>query len=76
MRYVYKTAGALTDYLVVGSDSGKIVILEWNAAANTWKRLHEETFGRKDCRRIVPGQYCAVDPKVVEVRTKVMVAFL
>lgn len=55
--------GATTDYLVIGSDSGKIVIVEWNAASNTWKRVHEETFGRTGCRRIVPGQYLAVDPK-------------
>ena len=56
-------AGALTDYLVIGSDSGKIVIVEWHAASNTWRRVHEETFGRTGVRRIVPGQFLAADPK-------------
>ena len=48
---------------MIGSDSGKIVIVEWVAATNSWKRVHEETFGRTGARRIVPGQYLAVDPK-------------
>ena len=25
--------------------------------------MHQETFGKSGCRRIVPGQYLAVDPK-------------
>ena len=56
-------AGASTDYLVIGSDSGKIVILEWVNDSNNWKRVHEETFGKTGCRRICPGQFLAVDPK-------------
>lgn len=51
------------DYIVVGSDSGRIVILEYNAAKNVFERVHQETFGKSGCRRIVPGQYLAVDPK-------------
>ena len=51
------------DYVVVGSDSGRIVILEYNAAKNMFERVHQETFGKSGCRRIVPGQYLAVDPK-------------
>jgi len=26
-------------------------------------QVHQETFGKSGCRRIVPGQYLAVDPK-------------
>lgn len=26
-------------------------------------QIHQETFGKSGCRRIVPGQYLAVDPK-------------
>lgn len=26
-------------------------------------KVHQETFGRSGCRRIVPGQYVAADPK-------------
>ena len=51
------------DYVVVGSDSGRIVILEYNPAKNVLERVHQETFGKSGCRRIVPGQYLAVDPK-------------
>lgn len=28
-----------------------------------WLQVHQETFGKSGCRRIVPGQYLAVDPK-------------
>lgn len=51
------------DYIVVGSDSGRIVVLEYNAAKNVFEKIHQETFGKSGCRRIVPGQYLAIDPK-------------
>ncbi len=52
-----------SDYLVVGSDSGRIVILEYIPNKNTFEKVHQETFGKSGCRRIVPGQYLAIDPK-------------
>ncbi len=55
--------GANKDYLVIGSDSGKISIVEFDADKNGWKIIHCETFGKTGCRRIVPGQYLASDPK-------------
>lgn len=51
------------DYIVVGSDSGRIVILEYSPAKNIFEKVHQETFGKSGCRRIVPGQYLAIDPK-------------
>lgn len=51
------------DYMVIGSDSGRIVILEYNPSKNILEKVHQETFGKSGCRRIVPGQYLAVDPK-------------
>jgi len=30
---------------------------------NQFKKVHQETFGKSGCRRIVPGQYLATDPK-------------
>lgn len=51
------------DYIVVGSDSGRIVILEYNPTKNTFDKVHQETYGKTGCRRIVPGQYLAADPK-------------
>ena len=43
-------------------------VLLWTSYAllqekNHFKKVHQETFGKSGCRRIVPGQYLAVDPK-------------
>ena len=51
------------DFLVIGSDSGRIVILEFDREHNRFIKLHQETFGKTGARRIVPGEYLAVDPK-------------
>ena len=59
----FRLAGANTDYLVIGSDSGTISISEYDNVANDWKLIHCEFFGKTGCRRIVPGQYLASDPK-------------
>lgn len=54
---------SFSDYAVVGSDSGRIVILEYIPSKNILEKVHQETFGKSGCRRIVPGQYLATDPK-------------
>lgn len=59
----FRLTGGSKDYLVIGSDSGRIVILEYNPIKNAFDRVHQETFGKTGCRRIVPGQYLSVDPK-------------
>ncbi|KAI8334128.1 CPSF A subunit region-domain-containing protein [Blakeslea trispora] len=59
----FRLTGGSKDYIVVGSDSGRIVILEYNPTKNTFDKVHQETYGKTGCRRIVPGQYLAVDPK-------------
>ncbi|RKP08581.1 mono-functional DNA-alkylating methyl methanesulfonate N-term-domain-containing protein [Thamnocephalis sphaerospora] len=59
----FRLTGGSKDYLVVGSDSGRITILEYNAEQNRFERVHMETFGKSGCRRVVPGQYVATDPK-------------
>ena len=59
----FRLAGANKDYIVIGSDSGKLSIAEYDAAANDWKLVHCEVFGKTGCRRITPGQYLAADPK-------------
>lgn len=51
------------DYIIVGSDSGKIIILEYKADKNYFHRVHAETYGKTGSRRIVPGQYLACDPQ-------------
>ncbi|CAG8605229.1 6855_t:CDS:10 [Paraglomus brasilianum] len=59
----FRLTGGSKDYIIVGSDSGRIVILEYNPQKNKFTKVHQETFGKSGCRRIVPGQYLAVDPK-------------
>ena len=51
-----RLTGGEKDQLVVGSDSGRIVVLEFNADKNGFEKLHQETFGKSGCRRIVPGE--------------------
>lgn len=59
----FRLTGAQKDFIVVGSDSGRIVILDYNKQKNVFDKIHQETFGKSGCRRIVPGQYLAIDPK-------------
>eukprot|EP00270_Netrium_digitus_P013177 TRINITY_DN4354_c0_g1_i2.p1 TRINITY_DN4354_c0_g1~~TRINITY_DN4354_c0_g1_i2.p1 ORF type:complete len:270 (-),score=66.81 TRINITY_DN4354_c0_g1_i2:155-964(-) len=59
----FRLTGSQKDLLIVGSDSGRIVILEYNKEKNHFDKIHQETFGKSGCRRIVPGQYLSVDPK-------------
>uniref|UniRef100_A0A915JI41 Splicing factor 3B subunit 3 n=1 Tax=Romanomermis culicivorax TaxID=13658 RepID=A0A915JI41_ROMCU len=59
----FRLTGGVKDYIVVGSDSGRLVILEYNAGKNIFEKIHQETFGKSGCRRIVPGEFLATDPK-------------
>jgi splicing factor 3B subunit 3 len=55
--------GRNSDYAIVGSDSGRIVILDYDPKTSSFVKLHQETYGKSGARRIVPGQYLATDPK-------------
>ena len=59
----FRMTGSPIDMLVVGSDSGKIVFLKLNNATSRLEVVHMETYGKSGCRRVVPGQYLASDPK-------------
>ncbi|KER19387.1 CPSF A subunit region [Opisthorchis viverrini] len=59
----FRLTGSSKDYLIVGSDSGRVVVLEYVPSKNAFEKLQQETFGKSGCRRIVPGQYLAVNPK-------------
>ncbi|POY74330.1 hypothetical protein BMF94_2524 [Rhodotorula taiwanensis] len=59
----FKLTGGTKDYIIIGSDSGRIVVLEYDPVNNAFNKLHQETYGRSGSRRIVPGQYLATDPK-------------
>ncbi|RDL40402.1 uncharacterized protein BP5553_00381 [Venustampulla echinocandica] len=59
----FRLAGSNKDYIIITSDSGRITIVEFIPAQNKFNRLHLETFGKSGIRRVIPGQYLAVDPK-------------
>ena len=59
---VFRLVGSNRDFIAVGSDSGRLVILEFNQETNSFVKVQQETFGKTGCRRIVPGQYLATDP--------------
>jgi splicing factor 3B subunit 3 len=59
----FRLTGLTTDYVVVGSDSGRITILEFNSELERFEVVHQETYGKTGCRRIVPGEFLAADPK-------------
>ncbi len=59
----FRLTGANTDYIIIGSDSGRIVIIRYDKTRAAFVKVHQETFGKSGCRRIVPGQMLAIDPK-------------
>ena len=59
----FRLLGMQRDFLVIGSDSGRIVILDYDKTKGEFVKIIQETFGKTGCRRIVPGEYLAADPK-------------
>lgn len=63
LQLIPSSALTPSDYIIVGSDSGRIVILEYLPSPPSFVKLHQETYGKSGSRRIVPGQHLATDPK-------------
>lgn len=59
----FRLAGSSKDYIIIGSDSGRITIIEYVPSQNRFSRIHLETFGKSGVRRVIPGQYLVADPK-------------
>ena len=59
---LFVVSGASQDYLVISSDSGRIVVLQYKQEKKQFVKVHQETFGKTGCRRVTPGQYLAADP--------------
>lgn len=59
----FRFPGGQQDYVICGSDAGRIVILRYAADRACFQKVHQETFGRSGVRRAVPGEHVAVDPK-------------
>lgn len=67
-----RLTGEKRDLLAVGSDSGSVTVLDWDrlsvsggASSSTAAAAATVVvaFGKTGCRRAVPGQYLAADPK-------------
>lgn len=54
--------GSKKDYVLLGTESGKISVLEYKPDQKTFVKVHQETFGKSGVRRVVPGEFMAVDP--------------
>lgn len=59
----FRLFGGDRDFLVVGSDSGRIAFLEFQPERGDFVQVHLESYGKSGCRRLTPGQYLASDPK-------------
>eukprot|EP00924_Labyrinthula_sp_SR-Ha-C_P013060 augustus_masked-scaffold_12-processed-gene-8.0-mRNA-1 protein AED:0.23 eAED:0.26 QI:0/-1/0/1/-1/1/1/0/1238 len=58
-----RLTGDTKDYIVVGTDGGSFTILEFSKEKNTFSPVVCEIFGKTGVRRVVPGEYIAVDPQ-------------
>ncbi|KAI7955657.1 hypothetical protein MJO29_007056 [Puccinia striiformis f. sp. tritici] len=59
----FRPTGATKDYIILGSDSGRVLVLEFDPSTNSFIKLHQETCGKSVAGRVVPGQFLATDPK-------------
>ncbi|KAF2259914.1 hypothetical protein CC78DRAFT_44351 [Lojkania enalia] len=59
----FRLAGATKDLIAITTDSGRMVTYEYLPDEQKLKTLHYETFGKSGIRRVIPGEYLAVDPK-------------
>lgn len=57
-----RLAGAHKDYLVVTSDSGKLVILDYDTEKLQFIPLFQEPHSKNGLRRTTPGEFLCVDP--------------
>ena len=58
--YFNRLTGSSKDYVVIGSDSGKISILEFNDETNKFEIRHCETFGKTGCRHFWYYKYLKI----------------
>lgn len=60
---IFRLAGSSKDFIILGTDSGRIAVVEYLPEKNRFSRIHLETFGKSGVRRVIPGEYLAADPK-------------
>lgn len=59
----FRITGGTKDFIVITTDSGRLVTYEYLPEEQNFKTVHFETFGKSGVRRVVPGEYLAADPK-------------
>ncbi|KAK9480599.1 CPSF A subunit region-domain-containing protein [Lipomyces japonicus] len=59
----FRVAGSSKDHIVIGTDAGRLAVLEYKPEQHNFVQVHLETFGKTGVRRVIPGQFLAVDPK-------------
>ncbi|KAJ2005656.1 pre-mRNA-splicing factor rse1 [Coemansia thaxteri] len=59
----FRISGGSKDYVVVGADTGALLVLEYNSREGRFERVQYHEFGRTGLRRVVAGQYVAADPR-------------
>lgn len=59
----FRLPGTRRDYIVVTSDAGTIAVLSPDPQTASFRTIHAEPFGRTGCRRAVPGQFLAAEPR-------------
>ncbi|PSN74588.1 hypothetical protein BS50DRAFT_511641 [Corynespora cassiicola Philippines] len=59
----FRLAGGTKDMIAISTDSGRMVTYEYMSDRKELKTIHYETYGKSGIRRVVPGEYLAVDPK-------------
>lgn len=59
----FRLPGTRRDYLIVTSDAGTIAVLSPDPQTACFRTVHAEPFGRTGCRRAVPGQFLAAEPR-------------
>ncbi|PSC75463.1 splicing factor 3B subunit 3-like [Micractinium conductrix] len=46
----FRFPGSQQDYVICGSDSGRVVILQYSNDKNCFQKVHQETYGKSGCR--------------------------
>ncbi|KAJ1797712.1 pre-mRNA-splicing factor rse1 [Coemansia sp. RSA 2399] len=59
----FRLTGGTKDYVVMGSDTGAMALIEYDAGAGKFRMAQHHEFGRTGLRRLIAGQYVAADPR-------------
>ncbi|KAF2874009.1 CPSF A subunit region-domain-containing protein [Massariosphaeria phaeospora] len=59
----FRLAGGTKDFIAITTDSGLLVTYEYMPDEQEFRTIHSETYGKSGVRRVVPGEYLAIDPK-------------